>query len=177
MDISEILNDPWGDIIWRIRKGQFPSDGELANALRTDRSAKPLAPAIREYLAGRIEKTIRRPRGKPRAATDAERWTPTINIATQVRALQAAYKLGGFSRPRDRAIEDVARNEKRSTDTIRARVKSLSKAPRTLRGFVPDAADAQRTILKLREAEGGGSNWLSDFIHSWGGRGVSKSTN
>jgi hypothetical protein len=163
VDISEIFGNPWPSILWRVRKGEFPSDAELATALREDTRGKPFAPEVREYLAGRLDGTIKRPRGRPRPANEYERWDPAYNLAFHVRALQASYKLGGKTRPRERAIEDVARAIGRSTDTIRSRIKSLNKAPPFVRSMISSVSDLERTLLEVRAEEEGGDDWLDGW--------------
>lgn len=167
MDISEIFGNPWPAILWRVRKGEFPSDAELAKALRDDTRGKPFAPEVREYLAGRLDGTIKRPRGRPRPANEYERWEPAYNLAFQVRALQAAYKLSGKTRPRERAIEDVARAVGRSTDTIRSRIKSLNKAPSNVRSMIPSAAEVESSLLELRAEQKGGDGWLDGWLRDY----------
>ncbi|HEX8692940.1 MAG TPA: hypothetical protein VF746_11000 [Longimicrobium sp.] len=167
MDLSEIFGNPWLSILWRVRKGEFPSNAELAKALRDDTRGKPLAPEVREYLAGRLDGTIRRPRGRPQPTNEYERWTPALNLAFRVRALQAAYRLSGQTRPRERAIEDVARAAGRSTDTVRSKIKSLNKAPRSVRLMIPSASEAESSLLELRDEEKGGEGWLRDYIREF----------
>ena len=171
MDVSELLRNPWLSILWRVRKGEFPSNAELAKALRDDTRGKPLTPEVREYLAGRLDGSIKRPRGRPQPANEYERWTPALNLAFRVRALQAAYRLIGETRPRERAIEDVARAAGRSTDTVRSKIKSLNKAPRHIRLMVPSASETESSLLALRAEENGGDGWLKNYIREFSAEG------
>lgn len=166
LKISALLKDPWPAILWRVRKGEFPSDAELAAALRADATGKALADDVRAYLAGRLEGTIKRPRGRPRLLQDFKGWIDHINIATEVHILHAAYKLDGATRPRERAIEDASRAFHKSTETIRAKIKQLKKAPPMIRRAAYSAEDFVESLVRLRTKEGGGQTWLKEFIRS-----------
>lgn len=182
MDINELSKDPWGVFIWRLREGEYPTNAEIAKALRDDATGKPFPPEVVEYIAGRLDGTVKRPRHRSKQTDDTKRWLPFLNLAFEVRILQAVYALDGQSRPRVRAIEAIANREGAflSTHTVREKAKRLNKAPRKFQVLIPGVEEAVRILSAFRDEEAGGDNWLADYarecfgIELRGSQGVKK---
>jgi len=149
------LSVKWDRISNRLsRWGIHPSGMDLANALR---ECPKIPPDMVEYVAGRLEGSVKVPRGST-PKSEVERWTRPLIVTMRVRYRQAVYRRIKFSgkprpanlphllkipsgwkvkAPRDRAIERVARREGLSPAHVRDIVKSISTAPGWVQGRLP----------------------------------------
>jgi hypothetical protein len=129
----------WRVIAMRIKQGEYPSDLELASALRTE---APTSPAIRKYLAERFEGGVRRPANKPplSSAERLSRMNWAVFLRHQIRHRRVAYRdllltspprrsnqiacrriKGGWKikDPGGRALEKVAARHRMTADQLR----------------------------------------------------------
>ena len=112
--------DSWSFIESRIERKDYPSDEEIAEALR---GSKPIPRTVRNYIADRISGKIKLPRG-PRA----ERWNPrAFACSMRVRRWQKAYKwmkrrnwrVAATGTPLEQALEKVEDERSISVKTLK----------------------------------------------------------
>ena len=130
-DIAEPYGKEWLNLLWRIvdaprwgarKTVDHPSDKELADAIR----ARPtIPPELVEYVAGRLDGTKPRPRGRP-DGDPTHRWMRSSLLRSEVRLREAAFKLQGVKAPRKRAIEVQARKLHMGPDSLRTLLKVRS---------------------------------------------------
>jgi len=130
------LSEVWDRLVWRLigrpqwiakcgpesyqacrwgNEVDHPSNKELADAIR----ASPTVPAeLVEYVAGRLDGTKRRPRGRS-AKDKATRWGRTAWLRVSVLRVQAAFRLQGFPATKERVRGIVAKESGIDPDRLR----------------------------------------------------------
>ena len=119
----------------RPRRGESPR--ELAGALC---SCPGIEPEAAEYVAGRLDGSIRRPNHRPEESR-TRRWYRIESLKIQVRFVQASFRLQGTRDPAAAALEVVARRVHTVPTTL---AKKLKGVPAEYRSDLPiTEVDAQ----------------------------------
>ncbi len=133
--------DPWELLRWRVKEGEYPTDFDLADAIRR---RPDIPPDMARYIGERLARTVTRPPGR-RGATQAERageYFRALFLHSEVESMAAQYRREARPRAKATALADVAKRHNLSSDT--------------LRDLIRDALDADtRSDVSRRAREGG----------------------
>ena len=109
----------------RPRRGESPR--ELAGALRT---CPGIEPEATEYVAGRLDGSIRRLKYRPEESR-TRRWYRIEALKIQVRFVQASFRLQGIRDPATAAVEVVAKRVHIAPTTLAKKLKGVPAAYRS----------------------------------------------
>ena len=132
----------------RPKKGQSPR--EVAEAIRSCPGVVPSE--VGQYIAGRLEGTIRPPNHRPEE-DNIYRLFLLSEIALKVRMHQAAFRILRIKEPRARAIRLVAKEQSLSPETLRSKlIRAVRDAKPLLQGMDIPAAKAVRVADEIVHA-------------------------
>ena len=169
LNLSEI--SPWEGIMWRVvhqprwverQKSEdeehtpsnpepdHPKADELGDTIR---ACPMIPPELVEYVAGVLEGTQRRPKGRPRQRPEAQHARIT-GIRYDVWQRAAGFKLQGLNKPTQRAIEAVAKAINRATSTVeRIIYKEFPKIPNSYSVWRSSEEEMLETV-RIMQSEG-----------------------
>ena len=103
-----------GQTLKQVDDGQHPTDSELADMVRQF----GVPDTARLYVAGRIDGTCGRKRGRPKEP-ERKRRNRAAGLMFDVQFLQAAFRIQRLSKPKERAIEIIAKLAGISTSRLK----------------------------------------------------------
>lgn len=139
-----LLREPWRGIYNDVRSDEHPSTEELAAAIRDTEEVPRLLAA---YVAGRLDGSIRPPRGRPQQSKKS-REAELVRLSTEYRLAFEGAKVRGERAAAAVATQAVlksceARHRHMTEATLQASLKAMKRASETARDLVPSKNDAQ----------------------------------
>ena len=113
----------------RVRLGGYPTPEEISEVLRhalteTVRDSLPIGVGLVGFIAGILDGSLQRPRGRPRLDgwEVEERWERALALTREVELRREELRRTKVRQPKATAIDQVAREHHMASDTLRSLV-------------------------------------------------------
>lgn len=158
-DPPEASELPWESVVVALAQGRWPSDDAIAKAIIASEGIIPEVAEIAkftngltliEFVAGRINGTVRLKRGRPRRKA-ADGWDRTVVLAREVNAAAQAARAKGLGGPRGRALRAVAERRGVTVEWLQRCLRTgLRGAPWIIRAFAKPGVKVTATAVLIR---------------------------